>query len=484
MKYVVPKGDDEYLFHPAWESTPELIETNHSLLESYGFDVAGTSFHGLRASLRRKVAEEAGQRVSEKLRIVVGAHQPGFHGPGILYKYGVLESFSPHNLSVNFVVDSDVCREVSVKIPYPRGRGLGLKELVIFPNREGLVFEKLSVPPKRMVDSRYDAIERLLEPLGTEGMVRAFRDFRGIHERVYVEGERAAKTLTDYRRGYYATPNVHDGFISSISQSEAFQIYACDIIERIEAFHQAYQLSLNEHRRLHHIRSPANPFPDLVRKGELWELPFWGLDSMGRRHKLFVGGAAGSRFVVTGDGSDRVSPVEPEAMLSLRMRPRAVCLTMFLRLFVGDLFVHGVGGGNYDQVTDRIIESYYAASPPGYVVCSRTKFPAHEQRAALGGKATELREKLRRMRHSPEQYAPAEDSLAGDVRQILSRCKGKPSAAEHRRLSEIRRRLLGRIMPDVSLTEKELAETEQALHRQAAFHRRDLPYFLYPRCDL
>lgn len=484
MKYSVPKGDGECLFYPPWEEALDLIEANHSLLEGGDFEMAGAPFHSLRASVRRKVAAQAGQHVSGNLRIVVGAHQPGFHGPGILCKHGVLEAFSRHNLSVNFVVDSDVCKEVSVKIPCLHGERIGLKVVVIFPNRDGVVFEKLCVPPKQAVDLRYSEIEKLLEPVAVEGIVRAFKDFRAVHERVYVEGASAAKVLTDYRQAHYPTPGVHDSFISAISRSEEFLIYACDIIRRIKEFHAAYNSSLNEHRRLHGIRSPANPFPELVRDGELWELPFWGLGTQGSRHKLFAGGTAGKRFVVANDGSGRVSPVAPETAPSLRLRPRAVCLTMFLRLFVGDLFVHGVGGGNYDRVTDRIIESYYGPSPPGYVVCSRTKFLSDRWSGVLEQKAEELREKLRRMRHVPERFSPDGDALAAEASRILSECGGKPCAREHARLGEIRRKLLERIMPEVAPVEREVAELKQAWKRESALHRRDLPFFLYPRSEL
>ncbi len=130
MKYRVPKGDGECLFHPAWENTPELIERNHSLLESYDFQVAGVAFRALRESIRRKIAAQAGRSLSGKLRIVVGAHQPGFHGPGILYKHTVLKRFSRHHLSVNFVVDSDVCKDILVNIPHFRGGKVGLKVMV------------------------------------------------------------------------------------------------------------------------------------------------------------------------------------------------------------------------------------------------------------------------------------------------------------------------------------------------------------------
>src|SRR5258705_10713563 len=59
---------------------------------------------------------------------------------------------------------------------------------------------------------------------------------------------------------------------------------------------------------------------------------------------------------------------------ALRLSPRALTLTMFLRLFVVDQFVHGIGGGQYDQVTDRIIASHFQLAAPRFAVASGTMY--------------------------------------------------------------------------------------------------------------
>ncbi len=484
MKFRVPSADEEILLHPSRDGARQLVQGNHSLLESLDFEVAGKSFLELRHAARHRLAHRAGVRFSEDVRIIVGAHQPGFHGPGILYKHTILENLAPGNLSVNLVVDSDVSPGVSAGIPHFQGQRIGLKEVLIFPNPSGLCFEALYCPPREFVDERYEEIEKLLHSLGVRDIVESFRRFRSIHDRVYMEGETAARILTEYRRRYYPTPHVHEMLISTLTSSEEFGAYACDIIERTEEFYDAYNQSLHQHRRLHHIRSRANPFPDLVQEGELRELPFWRMDRGGVRHRLYAGGTAGNRFVVSESDSDKV-PVNGAASLScLRLRPRAVSLTMFLRMFVADLLVHGVGGGNYDRVTDRIIEDYYGVSPPSYLVCSRTKFLLGDALSDLETEASQLERKLRRMRNSPEGFAPVEDTLAADVRRILSGLTGKPSAAEHATLSDLRGILLERIAPQITLAESELADIGESLRSRMTFHRRDLPYFLYARNQL
>jgi hypothetical protein len=65
-----------------------------------------------------------------------------------------------------------------------------------------------------------------------------------------------------------------------------------------------------------------------------------------------------------------------------KVRPRALTLTLFTRLGLADGFIHGIGGGKYDEVTDEIVRRYFRVEAPGYAVVSATirlplrRFPA------------------------------------------------------------------------------------------------------------
>ena len=43
--------------------------------------------------------------------------------------------------------------------------------------------------------------------------------------------------------------------------------------------------------------------------------------------------------------------------------PGALTLTLFARVCLGDFFIHGIGGGKYDEVTDAIIRDYFGIEP-------------------------------------------------------------------------------------------------------------------------
>jgi hypothetical protein len=96
------------------------------------------------------------------------------------------------------------------------------------------------------------------------------------------------------------------------------------------------------------------------------------------------------------------------------VRPKAVSLTLFVRLFLADLFVHGVGGASYEPVTDYIIERLYRIKPPPFAVTTCT------MRLSLSGPAGSARQdifrlkhRLRRVKHNPEEYI-AELALAAE----------------------------------------------------------------------
>ena len=66
----------------------------------------------------------------------------------------------------------------------------------------------------------------------------------------------------------------------------------------------------------------------------------------------------------------------------IRIRTRALVTTLFARLLLGDLFLHGIGGAKYDQVTDAIIERFFGLKPPR--VYDGDRHAAVADRAARG----------------------------------------------------------------------------------------------------
>ncbi len=77
---------------------------------------------------------------------------------------------------------------------------------------------------------------------------------------------------------------------------------------------------------------------------------------------------------------------------------------MAARLLLGELFVHGIGGAKYDQLTDRIIEQFFGLQPPGYLVASGTlRLPVSQSNAATES-VHQIRQRIRELDFHPERF--------------------------------------------------------------------------------
>jgi hypothetical protein len=95
----------------------------------------------------------------------------------------------------------------------------------------------------------------------------------------------------------------------------------------------------------------------------------------------------------------------PGAVLAsgLRPAPKALALTLYTRLFVADFFVHGVGGGRYDQVTDEVIRRYFRVEPPAFGVASMTMYLPLGARVVTDAEVDDASQALNRLKHNPDQ---------------------------------------------------------------------------------
>jgi hypothetical protein len=176
--------------------------------------------------------------------------------------------------------------------------------------------------------------------------------------------------------------------MSQVLSSSPWLAFASHLLADASQFSLHYNRALATYRTDEEITSDTRPMPDLAILGNKIEMPFW-LDSLatGQRVRLHV--------FETPTGSRLVSPVSDDSVEllrtqsfedasialaqfcrrnQLRISPRAITLTCFVRLCLADLFIHGIGGGRYDQVLDRIFVSYFKLTPPQFAVVTATMF--------------------------------------------------------------------------------------------------------------
>ena len=171
----------------------------------------------------------------------------------------------------------------------------------------------------------------------------------------------------------------HAMLFSPLCTSEPYLLFAWHVLSRAGDFANDYNAALSEYRREHKVRTPGRPMPDLKVSADECEVPFW-LDSLaaGTRTRAAVL-RRGDRWVLRAPAPSGVElALRPEAASpaaagelagwlgthDLRLAPRALTLTTVLRLLLADQFVHGIGGGRYDQVTDGLVSTTPKASMP------------------------------------------------------------------------------------------------------------------------
>ena len=160
---------------------------------------------------------------------------------------------------------------------------------------------------------------------------------------------------------------------------------------------------------------------------------------------------------------------------------------MFARVCLGDLFIHGVGGGRYDRVTDALITEVFGLAPPPYVVATATLWlpVAGTGEGAEDGRALERR--LMDLQHNPERYlavpSPDQRRLVEEkwalIRAVEEMRPGAERRATTHRIREVNGLLAQGLADEIARTRARLAALDRSSAGQAAAAFREYPFFLF-----
>jgi hypothetical protein len=133
------------------------------------------------------------------------------------------------------------------------------------------------------------------------------------------------------------------------------------------------------------------------------ELPFWLLEKGRRRTARVLW--TGDREVLAAD-DEALSSLDDSFALpqGVMLAPKALTLTLFTRMFLSDLLVHGVGGGRYDRVTTGVGDRFYGVAPTAFVVASMTMHLSLGQGESVEGELARARQDLRRLEFNPDEF--------------------------------------------------------------------------------
>ena len=427
-KPSLPVGHGELLARPEFSAWAGLVQANRDASARWGFTVAGRTAAHVRALARRE-ALEAGAAFSARMGtevdppgspdepIVATGHQPDLYHPGVWIKNFLLQRLADETgaTGVDVIVDSDVYEAMSVSSPCLRPGVHRCTQYLAITSRDSC-YACSPVPSVRDVDDWMAAVSYQIESLPASAIGSHFAEFAKAMRAAHADAHNLAEFITFSRRRYEAAAGTRylELPATRMGRTEAFSAFVVEIARGAELLHSAYNGALADYRSVNKTRSAAQPFPDLARAGNRFELPLWLIEAH-ERQTVWCEHVGGEVLLLGDDGRNIATlPSDPERAIDalldagVALAPKALALTLFVRAFVCDLFIHGVGGGGYDRVTDDVFRRYFGVEPPAYAVASITMYLPLGMHIVTDEEVSAAREQLNRLAHNP-------DAMLGEV---------------------------------------------------------------------
>lgn len=494
-RWRAPREQGAVLVVPAWDTLADVIAENDKLVASNVLSLDGWSLPELR-ELARTEAEAIAHRNSihhgwpvPKLKrpLIITGHQPELYHPGVWAKNIAIAQLARklHGSSLNLNVDSDVAKATTLQIP---SESAADHRLAVSQATPPLPYEEWQVD-----EASFRSVPEQFETLSANwpwkpGLASIWKLANESKSPVLPERWLSARHFWESKKGI----NNAELLMSQWCDTTFFETLLKHFIDHASAFAQIYNDELVKYRHEHRIRSANHPVANLHVDGDMVELPFWawpsGTTQRGRlcvrnnqQKKELVSIIAGKEHTIT-----QHSGLSTQAFSGWKIRPKALITSMMFRLFVADLFVHGIGGAVYDELTDLIFKRYWKITLPRFAVITATqRLPWHREQVTEA-LPQQLRHTLRDLVWNPDRYIhePA-TTVPGKLRKRKQELVAKqiaPTALHdrHVQLQAIRSELQPFVEPQVLSNNQHLQYALQQLKRDEHHFSREHHWVLYP----
>lgn len=456
-------------------------------------------------TVSRSVGDHA---ASDATPVVMAGHQPTLFHPGVWFKNFALQRIAG-NLgahAVNLVIDNDVAAGRSIRVPVRDAIGRVHYNSVHYDaGGAGIPYEQAKVRDLRQFDRFDQEVQQAIAPLvANPSVTQLWPHARAAIRRCEIAGCALAQARHRLEADLgWQTLEIPLGVAV---RGVPFARFVMEMIDDAERFHDVYNSAADHYRAWHGIRSTAHPVPNLGRDDEWLELPLWlyGNDQPVRRAvwvrrrggRIELSDRGGTHLpqhrilLPEGDRDAAADVLVDSASPEFKLRPRALMTTMFARLLLSDLFLHGIGGGKYDQLADRIICKFFHVIPPALQVVSATvRLPGQDRDPELPKAMQTLQSRIRDTRYHGEIWV---DSSGEENRQLLQRKRdlieqippAGTRAAWHQELAAINLALAGKLQSQRQEMQAELQRLDLAASEEQILASRELSFCLYPLDEL
>jgi hypothetical protein len=453
--------------------------------------------------------------------LIVTGHQPELFHPGVLAKNFATSRLASRSggVGLNLIVDNDLMASTRIRIPVGDRERPSFSTIEFDTSRAPIPWEEAHVTDMRLLATFAERIAAAMRPWGINPLVTDCWPAVVQKAREQSDSGRKASLAECLTAGRASLerelgPGNLELPISRLCETNAFRSFAAHILLRARQFCEIYNQVLGEYRRVNRIRSSSHPVPELVLQNGWCETPFWIWEADNpRRGRLFVRQDGETLELATSPDSSSIvyslnlrpnssstaaaAALQQLSEAGLRLRTRALTTTLFTRLCLCDLFVHGIGGAKYDAMTDRIASRFFGVRLPDYLTLSATAWlPIGEPHPATMSDVSRLRQMLRELQQNPQRHLGSD--LPDDARQLVTEKNNliaQQNASEssdssgqtplrgherYRRFPEINRQLAQRTLSQRKLILEELAQIEQSLAANKVLTSREFSFCLYP----
>ncbi len=430
----VPREDGAYLTQPDLAQATSLAKQNFAAHIRMQGLVAGFDWQDVRQQARIEVlsaATEYTRRILEREPasvplaplIIATGHQPELFHPGVWVKHlavGLLAQ-QPQVVGLNLIVDNDLLSSTRLRVPGGTRAEPSFELLEFDAARPAQPWEEATVCDRHLFESFGDRATAAMQHWGISPLLQDFWP-RVVEQLAVTDNIAECFTVARVRLEHDWSLGNLELPMSRVCETVAFRRFATHLLLHAERLREIYNRTVSEYRQMHRIRSAAHPVPDLQMISGWCEVPLW-LWRRGdhSRSRVFVR-QDGSQLLVSarpdvggclatlpiGSNDDASPAIEAFRKLSeqgVRLRSRALTTTLFARLFLSDLFVHGIGGAKYDEITDRLMARFFGLQPPKFLTLSAPAWlPFAEPFPTNIDDARRLKQLIRDLRQNAQRH--------------------------------------------------------------------------------
>lgn len=424
LQIQTPQKNGQVLVLPEPNRMVQALRENGQNL-----DASDTKILNYPLSYWRKKTREAVAGCYDTPLIVIG-HQPGFMHPGVWAKHIVATRMAKAvgGQAINLIVDHDAPKNTTFAVPALENQTLYVHPIRFADVPAGTSYEQIPA----LSENEINAFEKNVR----QAMGDWFNDSQ---MSTYIQALKTTLDKSDWvDQSVDARRAVEANFNISINDHRVSHIWCgpllIDMFMHAERFVDSYNRALSWYRKEFHVRGFNRPIPDLKCENHGCELPVWAVRGNEPRKRLYVEKSGTDLHLLTdqesigtisisGKGAEEfLHQITQENLITHEMngwqfRPRALTLTLWARLLLADLFIHGIGGAKYDRITDIIIADYYNTPPPKMACVSATLWMDLPQSNITDHSIHKLQHRMRDMTFNPQRHLKINNEITELMKQ-------------------------------------------------------------------